>query len=349
MRTLLALVLVVAVSAHWTHDESLAQEIGPPPGDEDVASLSDADLGESVGDTDKTYRVTIGTRAHGMTNAMNNGPDKSGGSFSKFKISMKGPTDNAFVGDKDVRYYQGPIMTYANAADAAPAFRFGMAPFIDKNGACSGTEKATHLSKYCSAGHINAMDPCEPNGKACLSAIESGSVGYGFGQTTKLYSDEHDKSKFIETGIIQRGQVKFKDIGQIVEVKIREDVSWGAENKCYDGGARNKRECSSPWAPAFVKVSTNNPQTGIGNGVYYIEPRSDLYVGVIGIKGSNNQEEDKAEELIAKPRDPTTQSGLPEDDSFNAILTKCVAEHCEEEMESKLRIAEMTADFEETK
>merc|ERR1711865_412446 len=310
-------VLVVAVSAHWTHDESLAQEIGPPPGDEDVASLSDADLGESVGDTDKTYRVTIGTRAHGMTNAMNNGPDKSGGSFSKFKISMKGPTDNAFVGDKD--------------------------------GACSGTEKATHLSKYCSAGHINAMDPCEPNGKACLSAIESGSVGYGFGQTTKLYSDEHDKSKFIETGIIQRGQVKFKDIGQIVEVKIREDVSWGAENKCYDGGARNKRECSSPWAPAFVKVSTNNPQTGIGNGVYYIEPRSDLYVGVIGIKGSNNQEEDKAEELIAKPRDPTTQSGLPEDDSFNAILTKCVAEHCEEEMESKLRIAEMTADFEETK
>lgn len=328
----------------------MAQEIGSPPGDEDVASLSDADLGESIQDeTDKTYRVTIGTRAHGMTNAINNGPaPTSGGSFSKFKIAFKGPDDNEFVGDKDLRYYQGPVMTYAKAADDAPSFRFGMIPLIDKTQACSGVEKATKMSKFCSIATAKTLDPCEPNGKACKTAVEDMGVGYAFGDTTKLYNDANNNNDYVETGMIQRGQVAFKDVGQIVAMKIREDVSWGADNKCYDGGAKPKRSCSSPWAPAFIKINTNDPSTGIGNGVYYIEPRSDLFVGVVGIKGANNEEEDKEEELIAKPRDPTTESGLPEDNSFNAILTKCVATSCEEEMETKLRISEMRADFEET-
>merc|ERR1712022_73914 len=75
----LALALAVA-SAHWTHDDELAREIGPPPGEEDidVASLSDELLGESAKSiTMKTYRVTVGTRANG-------------GSTSKFKFSLTG-------------------------------------------------------------------------------------------------------------------------------------------------------------------------------------------------------------------------------------------------------------------
>jgi hypothetical protein len=345
---LLALALVAAASAHWTHDDSLAQEIGPPPGEEDVATLSDAALGETSDVKDRTYRVTIGTRAKGPPNGKNNGEFHSGGSTSKFKIKMKGPDNDEAVGDKDIRYYQGPLMTYARAATMAPEFRLGMRPLIDKDGQCNGKERATHMPKTCEGALVNDLDACEPNGKACKRAVEDQGVGYAFGPVTKLFNDPKGDS-YVETGMIQRGQVQMQDVGQIVEVIIREDVKWDATNKCYNGGERPKRDCSSPWSPSFVKVSTNNPQTGIGNGIYYIEPRSDLYVGTYGIKGANNQEEDKSEDLVARPRDPSTESGLPENNAFNAILTKCVASSCEEELDTKLRIAEMREEFEEAK
>merc|ERR1712188_156555 len=87
-------------------------------------------------------------------------------------------------------------------------------------------------------------------------------------------------------------------------------------------------------APAFVKISTNDPKTGIGNGIFYIRPRDDLLVGTYGVKGADNQEQDVTEELKAKPAAPT-ESGLPDDNSFNAVLPKCIAQTCEEEMDTK--------------
>jgi hypothetical protein len=329
-------VLLVFTANNWGQADGLVST--------DVETLADAALGE-LADDDKTYRITIGTRAKGPLNSINNGEFHSGGSTSRFKIKLKGPNNAEPIGDKDIRYYQGPMMTYARAATMAPPLRFGMRPLIDKDGECSGIDRATHMPKFCPTSA--KLEACEPNGKACKRAVEDDSVGFAFGPTKRLYNDVSGNS-YTDTGMIQRGQVQMADVGQILEVRIREDVSWDDNNKCFNGGERPKRDCSSPWSPSFIKINTNNPKTGIGNGVYYIEPRSDLYVGTYGIKGANNQEEDKTEELIARPRDATSSSGLPENNSFNAVLTKCMAQHCEEELEKKLRIAEMKTEFEET-
>merc|ERR1712146_826273 len=104
---------------------------------------------------------------------------------------------------------------------------------------------------------------------------------------------------YVETGPIQRGQVKFANVGQIVEVVMKEDVVWSGSNKCYSMPGRSKRDCSSPWSPSFVKISTNNPKTGIGNGVYYVKPRGDLKVGTYGIKGEGDKLVDNTEDLKA--------------------------------------------------
>merc|ERR1712196_58841 len=106
-----------------------------------------------------------------------------------------------------------------------------------------------------------------------------------------------------------------------------------------------KRDCSSPWSPSFVKISTNDPMTGIGNGVYYVKPRGDLKVGTYGIKGEGDKLVDNTEDLKAKPADPSTASGLPENNSFNAVLTKCVAQTCEEEMDTKFGMMDMKDEF----
>jgi|ERR1711907_13513 len=347
MRTLLALLaLAIVANAHWTHDESLAREIGPPPGEEDidVASLSDEliSTGEKEAeDEDKTYRVTVGTRA-----ILKDGSTQVGGSTSKFKIWLKGADTADFVGGKHVRYYQGPVMTYDIAEEMAPAFRYGMVPLIDTDGECTGDDSATRMPKICNADLAKELDPCEPNGKACKRAISDGGVGYALGPLTKLDNNPEGTS-FVETGPIQRGQVKFKDVGQITEAKMAEDVSWAADNQCYSQPGRNKRDCSSPWAPAFVKISTNDPKTGIGNGIFYIRPRDDLLVGTYGVKGADNQEQDVTEELKAKPAAPT-ESGLPDDNSFNAVLTKCIAQTCEEEMDTKFGMLSMKTEFGET-
>jgi len=326
--------LAMVANAHWTHDESLAREIGNPPGEEDVdvAGLSDELISTTEGaDEDKTYRVTVGTRA-------------KGGSTSKFKIWLKGPDNAEPVGGKHLRYYQGPVMSYELAEEMAPAFRFGMTPLIDKDGECSGTDSATKMPKVCSPTLAKELDPCEPNGKACKRAIEDGGVGYAQGPVTKLQQDTSGDS-YVETGPIQRGQVKFANVGQIVEVVMKEDVVWSGSNKCYSMPGRSKRDCSSPWSPSFVKISTNDPKTGIGNGVYYVKPRGDLKVGTYGIKGEGNKLVDNTEDLKAKPADPSTASGLPENNSFNAVLTKCVAQTCEEEMDTKFGMMDMKDEF----
>merc|ERR1711907_586085 len=163
----LALALAVA-SAHWTHDDELAREIGPPPGEEDidVASLSDELISTQEKTVAfKTYRVTVGTRA-------------GKGSSSQFKMSLMGcQTSDAgsctadYVPGAHLRYYQGPFMTYALAAEIAPQFRPGMQPVIDKRRMCSGEDTVTKMPLVCTADMAKDMFPCEPNGKDCKSAI----------------------------------------------------------------------------------------------------------------------------------------------------------------------------------
>jgi hypothetical protein len=340
---LVAFAIAAVASAHWTHDDELAREIGPPPGEEDidVASLSDELLGESAkakSITMKTYRVTVGTRANK-------------GSTSKFKFSLTGcetsdagSCTSAPVGNGHLRYYQGPFMTYALAQDLAPEFRPGMMPVVDKNRLCSGLDAATKMLLVCSKDQTATMFPCEPNGKDCKSAITGGYVGYAQGPVTKLYGAV-DQGAQIETGPIQRTQIEMQDVGQITGVYMEEDVVFSSSNPCYTNGA-SKRQCSSTWGPSFVKVSTNDPKTGIGNGVFYVEPRSDLLVGTRGITGANNAIVDATDKLEAGP--PDSSGGIPTDGTQNAILKKCIAQQCEEEMDTKLRLMEMKTEFGES-
>merc|ERR1711907_729363 len=253
----LALALAVA-SAHWTHDDELAREIGPPPGEEDidVASLSDELISTQEKTVAfKTYRVTVGTRA-------------GKGSSSQFKMSLMGcQTSDAgsctadYVPGAHLRYYQGPFMTYALAAEIAPQFRPGMQPVIDKRRMCSGEDTVTKMPLVCTADMAKDMFPCEPNGKDCKSAIA----------------------------------------GQYV---------------CYTEGA-TKAQCSNPWGVGFVKVNTNDPKTGIGNGVFYVQPRNDLFVGVISVKGDGDAMVDLPEWLEAGP--PDASGGIPVGGVQNAI------------------------------
>merc|ERR1712230_204058 len=172
MKFALALIALTAltVSTHWTHDESLAREIGPPPGEEDVevASLEGHEelLQTKTGAT-KTYRITFGT-------VYTSGELRA--SMSNFKVALKGAKPAApeagkatqwnedttwqTNADNQIRYYQGSFMTYAKAKEGAPDLHPGMTPFIDQNTVgCSAKVKGK--SQVCPAAKAKQLAPCE--------------------------------------------------------------------------------------------------------------------------------------------------------------------------------------------
>merc|ERR1712146_438440 len=116
MRAVLAfLALAVVANAHWTHDESLAQEIGPPPGETMPGGHVENSLEliqDSAGsDAATTYRITVGTkRVKSRQEAATNTP----WSIHKFQIQIIGTNDKK-TGWKDLRYY-APNMAYAQAS-----------------------------------------------------------------------------------------------------------------------------------------------------------------------------------------------------------------------------------------
>jgi len=352
MKLLLALTLTVAVvSAHWTHDESLAREIGAPPGEEDVdvGSLADELISEKEGvssEGERTYRVTIGTRAMGKTVPYGGLPNwYGGGSNHAVRVSLRGPEDSTATGNRVLRYYQGPSMTYKSAEKLAPELHPGLVPLIANNAfPCAGKDPGLKIQYDCNKFSPSLRDAtdkmtwCEPNNKACISAIQNMQVGYAEAPVTRMESGVNEEDGFFETGMIQRGQVEMKDVGDILEVQMREDASFSAANPCIAAGMQSY-QCSSPWYPSFVKVSTNSPKTGIGNGIYYVHPGDTVHVGVILMDQVPNVDpypEDPPMELIAKP------GPIPEDlVTHNSELTKCVAQTCEEEMDTKLGMAEM--------
>jgi len=350
----LALTLAVVATAHWTHDESLAREIGPPPGEEDgdIGSLADELISEKEGATsegDKTYRVTIGTRAMGKTVPYGGLPNwYGGGSNHQVRFSMKGPAESTVVGDYPLRYYQGPSMTYKSAEKLAPKLHPGLVPLIANNQfPCAGKDPGLKIQYDCNKfspalrDATDKMTWCEPNNKACISAITNMQVGYAEPKPTKLESGISAEDGFFETGMIQRAQIEMKDVGDILEVQMREDVDLGGGNPCIAAGKADY-QCSSPWYPSFVKVNTNSPKTGIGNGVYYIKPGDTVHVGtILNDKVPNQPAVSEYMKLIAKP------GAIPEDlVSHNSQLTKCIAQTCEEEMDTKLGMSQLKAQFE---
>jgi len=344
MKFVLALLFVAAVSAHWTHDDSLAREIGPPPGEEDVEV---ANLGESAGAV-KQYRITFGTSVVG---------GKLGASQSQFKVALKGAKPKAPAAgqavawtqdttwkehaDNVIRYYQGVHLTYALAKTTAPELHPGMTPLVDTlQAGCSNLKNGK--MKACDAATAKTLDACEPGAKACKNAIGQAMVAYAYGKTHQLINginfETNKEEKGPVMGPIQRGQFQMEDVGKIIAVKISEVRSYTPSDPCYSKATGFKKAfCSSPWRPAFVKISTNDAQTGVGDGTYYIAPcdASTLRVGVYVMSGGPGQPdiEKGPVDLIAEGMTADMKK-CPK--QFNAILTKCAAATCEEEMDTKL-------------
>merc|ERR1711998_463162 len=104
------------------------------------------------------------------------------------------------------------------------------------------------------------------------------------------------------------------DVGQITGLKL----------SVTNGATETNGECplcipsDEAWTPAWIKISTNDPQTGIGNGVYY----------VTGIGGVGNPGGDTNSPVV-------TLSSTSDDDNVQPKVKKCLAQFCERSMDAK--------------
>jgi len=376
MKLLVVLALVAAsATAHWTHDESLAREIGPPPGEEDdvdVHALSDSLLSEeekakSGQDDDKPpekrYRITIGTKYYDNIPAGHSTPPMgqwyNGASNSNFEVYLKGdnlkfkdqgPIDSTINGGwSTIQYYVGPAMTYKMAEKVAPQLHPGMIPLMtDDEHKCYGRKpKPQGVLKNCAQDNPLAtvkMNRCEPNTKMCMTMLDGrhggpydvGKVGYAPARPVKVASGDPDADPDMNFGLIQRGQIYGKDVGEINEVQIREmDNVKAFANDDKACAAHNEGwMCSSPWWPSFAKINSNDPKTGIGNGIYYVHPKDGMFIGSLEINIGEQPYATETGKLRALPEpvdvDAKGVSGTP----HNAQIKKCIAQVCEEEMDA---------------
>merc|ERR1711977_298208 len=216
MKPVLAFMALLAVAnAHWTHDDSLAIEIGPPPGEKMPAGLVENSLSlveeKAKADEVVTYRITVGTVQKSETDAATNSP----WSTHKFQINIEG-VGGQKTGNMQIRYY-APSLSSGGASSMAPAFHPGMVP-----------------------------TDCEPNTGDCGKFLAGGGE-------TKYEGNRH--------GLIQHGQIESSEkVGELKTVTISE-VTVGLKQDEYDG-----------WNPSFIKINANNFKTGLGAGVYYIDP-----------------------------------------------------------------------------
>merc|ERR1711907_19589 len=364
MKLLLALLVVAVATAHWTHDDSLAREIGAPPGQEedaDVVALSDELISESEtsGEGKKLYRITIGTAwVPGDESPSKQFSWYNGGSSQPIEFKMKGQkgwsagsTDDITIVEDGswaiLRYYNGPFMDYDMAGVVAPTLLPGLVPLLTGTRVlCYGRNlpklgrRVKDCNKKVEGEATEELDWCEPNTKACKSklqckessknSLDCTGIGYARPPPTKLKMGPEAGSSTLDVGLIQRGQIDYLDVGDILEVQIQSIKVDGCDLGTY--------ECSSPWYPKFIKVNSNAPKSGVGNGIYYIHPMEDLHTGMTKMTspaGVDSYSKDMY--IVAKPGavpDDATTSDMTA--SHNAELVKCVAQQCEEEMDAKL-------------
>lgn len=347
MKLVLALLALTAltVSAHWTHDDSLAREIGPPPGEDDL-EVGALDSTEELIQTGakKTYRITFGTTVLA---------DEVKGSMSQFQVSLKGAVPaapaagatSAWTEDTDwktdsdavIQYYAGSFMDYQKAKGEAPQLRPGMVPLIATP--MSGCASLINgKMSPCPVNKAKELSPCEPMAKDCATAITAANVGYARGAMSALAADTSGDSAG-KMGPIQRGQFKMDDVGKIIAVQIKELKDFSSSDPCMAGSSATfkQADCSSPWSPSFIKINTNDAQTGVGDGVYYIAPcdAANLKIGTyVESGGANAADTQKLNNMLTAKALPAGSSDCSSDQ--NAILTKCAAATCEEEMDTKL-------------
>merc|ERR1711918_226981 len=86
---------------------------------------------------------------------------------------------------------------------------------------------------------------CEPNTDECK----------------KNLSDEKTIKYKATPGLIQHAQVETEtDIGELATVKFTEVIPLT--------GSKDPKG----WKPSFIKINSNDMKTGLGSGIYYIDP-----------------------------------------------------------------------------
>jgi hypothetical protein len=271
MRVVALLALAAIASAHWTHDDSLAYEIGPPPGEtmpeghvENPLTLAAIEEGEAT-DPAIVYRVTTGTIDATKEAAATNSP----WSTHMFQMNIEGST-GVKTGLKLLRYY-APTLSYGQASGAAGSMAAEFHP---------------------------GMNPkeCEANTGDCAKVLN------GPGATWEGVP-----------GIIQHAQIESSEkVGEIKKITLMEQTA-GLKETEYDG-----------WQPSFIKVNANDAKTGLGAGVYYIDPAKKEIRGVVP--------------FVAEL--PAADGSVP---SGKVALTKCKAQFCEEEMDQRMGIEAVKA------
>merc|ERR1711959_526391 len=119
MKAVLVFAVMLAVAnAHWTHDDSLAIEIGAPPGEKMPAGLVENSLSlveekAKSGSGPVVYRITVGTKQESADNAATNSP----WSTHKFQINIEG-VGGQKTGNMQIRYY-APSLSYGAASGGA--------------------------------------------------------------------------------------------------------------------------------------------------------------------------------------------------------------------------------------
>jgi hypothetical protein len=260
------LVLAVAANAHWTHDESLAAEIGAPPGKTMPGGAVNFIAEEAKATAEATvYRITVGTKQIEEDSA------DQPWSVHKFKVNIEG-VGGQKTGEKELRYY-APTLSYSAASGGsssmAPAFHPGM--------------QATN---------------CEPNTGECAKYLSNGDEPAYKG----------------EPGLIQHGQIETsEEIGEIKTIVVGE-VTDGLASDCSD--------CDG-WQPSFLKINANDFKSGLGAGVYYIDPAGKE------IRGNN----------VLEATVPDANGNVA---SGKIALKRCLAQFCEEEMDDKVGLEEDT-------
>merc|ERR1719450_1113148 len=108
----------------------------------------------------------------------------------------------------------------------------------------------THPGYACGA----ASDPeCFPDIKGKVKADDDASAKCACDPSKSDYSEVDAKWAPVP-GKVQHFYLKAKDVGEIAEVKITSDAA-----------------ASDSWTPGFLKINMNDMETGVGNGIYYMD------------------------------------------------------------------------------
>jgi len=161
----------------------------------------------------------------------------------------------------------------------------------------------THPGYSCGA----ASDAkCFPDISGKVLADDDASAKCDCDPTKEGYNE--DAAKWTaESGMVQNFNLKGTDVGEIKEVVIETDVS------PEDG-----------WSCEFIKINTNSMDTGVGNGVYYMD---------VGKKINKEKPLEMKSDALDGSDKPVTMDNK---ESHKYGIVKCEADACMKKMDKRM-------------